>query len=1040
MLFRFFAATCLALGLPALSLHAEAVRLSNSDQLGAYHGTEDTTIKSTDAEDSFGGAATLEVGAAEKALVRFSMASLPAGTTVGHATLELTLEKSEGDWSHGELVVYPVAAADAGWSAGKANGQPENGATCWNYLLYSETKNIQTGLPMHTPMAGLAGLGKVGVDYVATPLARIKIPAGANVQVTIPLTDPGVVQAWLANPAANAGLLLVAEGAGADARATFSSSKSVDEKSRPALLLEGTSDAVTSSTPNAGAVTGSTIHYELKTPGLISLNVYDAKGQVVRELLHAAERSAGPHDESWDGLDEAEQHAPAGQYSWKLLETQGLKAEYLMTLGLSVDYFNLWPGNHVGVTGLAVDDTGVYFGSGCSEARGFVMKMTPDGTRLWAENRNWFEEWQGPHSIAVDGGRVFLMQENYDIACVSADKGDQEKMWSLVYDKSKPKDRPSSTRDDGGWVKMKLGQAGETAAVDLAAGAGKLVMSYENYGCIRWLNEANGAVLSEVKVNAPLGVAIDKDGRALVISDGQVLAFGESDMFGSTVISADKLTSPWRLSVNRANGEIWVAERGTSQQVKRFSPDGKLLQTFGALGGRPAQGLYDGQVGFRKINSIAAASDGSFWITEAFAAPRRLAHFGADGKLIREWYGPQMYANRGSTDPDDPSIVWMDSMWGEVIQAKVDYANKSWKVLATYAYMNPLQDRYHHEGGMWFVRHAKGHTYLAKETEPNVFMVDEPGRRLVPMFKVGAAFYPGGNAGWQLPPELRPAQDPWPGQTSPQPSPPEPWSYTWWDKKGDGVVSLADMVFGRELYTFPHHSYVLPDLTYLSDVGVSWKDASNAWHREGGPAYLHPTFSAAGAPGYDMKQAGNLPLQIPAWLGPIRCIWQDADGNIFTAHNTTKSRAGKGPFGVGKTASGLGGNFVAKWGADGSLKWAVGHHAAAAQAGPGEARSLYRMAGSVQGCIAVNDIDNSMVHVWDQDGLWVGRLLDHGLITTTIPQDAYILCGENFGGYLFQNSQDGQVYFLGDSYNATPVYRITGWDQFQRQSGTLSVP
>ena len=34
---------------------------------------------------------------------------------------------------------------------------------------------------------------------------------------------------------------------------------------------------------------------------------------------------------------------------------------------------------------------------------------------------------------------------------------------------------------------------------------------------------------------------------------------------------------------------------------------------------------------------------------------------------------------------------------------------------------------------------------------------------------------------------------------------------------------------------------------------------------------------------------------------------------------------------------------------------------------------------------------------------------------------------------------DTEVYFLGDSYNATPVYRITGWDQFQRQSGTLDL-
>jgi hypothetical protein len=1018
-------------------VRGDTIHLTNSNQVGAYHGVEDTSIESTAPDASFGGTRTLAVGSDAKTLIRFSTASLPPGTEVDHATLELTLEKIEGNWKDAELVVYPVAAGAAGWSSGKANGQPENGATCWNYLLYAETKNIQTGLAMHTPMVGQKGFVQAGTDYVDAPLARVKLSPGAmNQRISLPLADMKIVQAWIDNPAQNPGVLLVAEGlpAGAQARAIFSSSETATPDAGPALTLD------TQAAPSLAATGAGVIHYELKTAGLISLNVYDAQGQVVRELLHAAERSAGPHDESWDGVDAAGQKLPPSSYSWKLLETQGLHAEYLMTLGLSVDYFNLWPGNHLGITGVAVDDSGVYFGSGCSEARGFVMKMAPDGKQLWAVNRNWFEEWQGPDSLAVDGNNVFLMQENYDIARISADKGTGEVIWNLVYDPSKPKDRPASTRDDGGWVKMKMGQATQTSAVDLAAGRRKLVMSYENFGCIRWIDQATGKIVSEAKVPEPLGVAIDNDGRALVISGGAVLVVDDADPTGIPLISADKLTSPWRLSVNRTTGDIWVAERGSGQQVKRFSAKGELLQTFGALGGRPAQGLYDGSVGFRNINAIAAAPDGSFWISEAFAAPRRLAHFGADGKLIREWYGPQMYANRASIDPADPSIVWMDSTWGEVIQAKVDYAQKSWKVLATYSYMNPLQPRYHHEHGMWFVRHVGGKTYLAKETEPNVFLVDEPGRRLVPMTTVGAAFYPGGNAGWQIPPELRPAQDPWPGQTAPDPKPPEPWDFVYQNTSGATQVSPKDITFGRELYTFPFQSFVRSNLTYVTTLGVSWKEPNNSWVRKGGPTILKPTsISAIGAPVYDLTQAGNLPLKIPDFLGAIRSIWEDDAGNIFTAHNTVKTHDGKGPFGVGKTASGVGGNFVAKWGADGSLKWAVGQHTAAAKPGPGEARNLYRIAGTVKGCVAVNDIDYSMTHVWDQDGLWVGRLLENGLITPTIPADAYVLCGENFGGYVFENNQDGQVYFLGDSYNATPVYRITGWDKFERQQGAVDL-
>lgn len=1020
--------------------YGESIVLSNADGMGAYRGVEDTTIVSTSPEASFGGSPFIKVGTTEKGLIRFATDSLALVSKDSKVTLNLCLQKVEGDWKDAEVVIYQVAPGGAGWSAGKADGKPENGATSWNHLLYSEIKDVRTGVPLHTPMAGGAGFSVVDKDYLAKPVARLKLQPGIkDARFAIPLPVAGDL-AWLSSKAANGGFLLVAEGLapGSSARAVFFSSNQAQADLRPALVIQ-TPDKDAQGSAKATRA-GSVISYELKRAGFVSLAIYDEQGRVVREILHGAERAAGSQQERWDGVGEDGKALPVGKYTWKLLETQGLKAEYLMTLGLSVDFFKLWPGNHVGVTGVAVDESGVYLGSGCSEARGFVMKMRPDGERLWTVDQNWFEAWQGPHSLAVDGGFVFMMQENYDVVKMAASSGAKLAIWDLVFDKKNPKDRPASARVDGGWVNMKLGRAGQTSAVDLAAGSGTLVMSYENFNCLRWIDQANGKILKETKIKEPLGVAVDNKGNVLVISEGAIRVLDESREHSSILIPSDKLTNPWRVTVNRANGEVWVAEREPSHQVKRFSSTGELLQTFGALGGRPAQGLYDGQVGFRNISSLAVALDGSFWVTEAFSAPRRVAHFDKEGMLLKEWYGPQMYANRASVDPADPSIVWMDSMWGELIQAKVDYVKKTWKVLATYSYMNPLQPRYQHERGMWFVCHANGRTYLAKESGPNVLMVDEPGRRLVPMYQAGDAFYPGGNPGWRIPGNLRPTEDPWPEQTSPNPKPPAPWSFIWTNTTGGDQISRDEMVFGRELFTFPHHGFVRPDLTYVTSLDVTWKESDNIWQKKGGPSVFKPEgFTEVGVPKYDLAQAGNLPLQMPAYLGAIRCFWEDEAGSIFTAHNATKSRTGEGPFGVGKTANWLAGNYVAKWGRDGSLIWAVGRHAAGAKAAPGEVRMFYRMTGTVNGCIAVNDIDYGMVHVWDQDGLWVGRLMDNGLINDTIPEDAYALCGENFGGYIFKNPQDGSVYFFGGAYNATPVYRITGWDQFERQEGMVDL-
>src|SRR4051794_28033848 len=75
------------------------------------------------------------------------------------------------------------------------------------------------------------------------------------------------------------------------------------------------------------------IEYKLPRSAQVSVVITDANGKVVRELLHAARRAGGAHAEPWDGLNDAGQPASAGKYRWKLLATQGLTAEYLLTLG-----------------------------------------------------------------------------------------------------------------------------------------------------------------------------------------------------------------------------------------------------------------------------------------------------------------------------------------------------------------------------------------------------------------------------------------------------------------------------------------------------------------------------------------------------------------------------------------------------------------------------------------------------------------------------------------------------------------------------------
>jgi hypothetical protein len=72
-----------------------------------------------------------------------------------------------------------------------------------------------------------------------------------------------------------------------------------------------------------------------------------------------------------------------------------------------------------------------------------------------------------------------------------------------------------------------------------------------------------------------------------------------------------------------------------------------------------------------------------------------------------------------------------------------------------------------------------------------------------------------------------------------------------------------------------------------------------------------------------------------------------------------------------------GATVVVKWNKNGKLEWEVGRHAPGTQARPGEAKYFWRVVGVAHGCIAVSDAEDGATHVWDQDGLWVGRFFDN---------------------------------------------------------------
>ena len=115
-------------------------------------------------------------------------------------------------------------------------------------------------------------------------------------------------------------------------------------------------------------------------------------------------------------------------------------------------------------------------------------------------------------------------------------------------------------------------------------------------------------------------------------------------------------------------GRIYVGTGEPDQQVKVFSPDGKALRAIGRRGGRPGLGPWVA-AGMSQIAGMVVDARGRLWVAEALAHPKRFAVWDtADGKLLREYFGPTHYgASGGAIHPKDPDV-----MVGEGCEWRID--------------------------------------------------------------------------------------------------------------------------------------------------------------------------------------------------------------------------------------------------------------------------------------------------------------------------------------------------------------------------------
>lgn len=380
------------------------------------------------------------------------------------------------------------------------------------------------------------------------------------------------------------------------------------------------------------------IAIEMPEDGFVSLNIRNAGGRVVRQLLNANFLTRGKHEMLWDGLSNLSHLRPgevveAGAYTWEAIYHTGIG---LRLVGWADNAgktpFDSPGGNWGGDFGVpctvASDGQAVYLGWSGSEAGRALVCADLDGRVKWRHRRGGFG--QARH-VAVANGIVYVNDNQLNdpvLYRLDAQKGQ--------YSNWQGKDSAVLTIGPG--------------LMGLAAANGKLYLSRSND--VQMLDAATGAERVRITVDRPGDIAASKTGSVYVLSSGTRLLRIEED--GSTKSTIDGLQNAQALAIC-PDGAFCVGIGAPDNQIKVFDAAGKPLRTIGKPGGRPLVGLWE-QGGMRSIKALRVDDRGILWVAEGDSVPKRFSCWQtADGSFVREFFGPTGYgAQGGAILPDDP--------------------------------------------------------------------------------------------------------------------------------------------------------------------------------------------------------------------------------------------------------------------------------------------------------------------------------------------------------------------------------------------------
>jgi len=591
------------------------------------------------------------------------------------------------------------------------------------------------------------------------------------------------------------------------------------------------------------------IAYDLPAEARVTVAIDDANGRRVRNLAAALPRKAGRNVEEWDGLDDNGKLVEPGEYAFKGLYHPGIHVNWTMsfcnpgnpTWG-TPDGRGAFYGDHTNPQAAAAGGSYVALACPMGEAGQHLIGCDLSGQRLWGlANRAAFD---GVHiSLATDGNILWVGNESRKstIYRVNIATGKYAPWKQTARDPSGKEypvlDLPAGDEAFDAKPEDATGPySAKPRPLNLLAVAyrdGVLAACLTVEGKIKLLDAETGKLKSVLSVPQPRSVTIDADGSLIVLSEGKLLRL-TADGKG-TPFTAEVFPDAYSLAID-AQRNVYLSVRGADQNVKVFSPDGKVLREIGKRGGRPNHGPWD-ENGMRNPAQIAIDSQGRLWVMEEAGNPKRTSVWGLDGKFLKDFIGTTGYAAAGAINPYDPTMGFAEST-----VFKIDLEKGSWRPVYSIGGRGSPDEIFppqvHNITSRVVVRDGRTYVFTSDSArgsaEVHCTMLDGKDWRSASHTGVVRSEKAGGPATYN-----HPVFQGHEGQV-----------YAWSDRNGDGLVQADEMTFATASIDgkpVPFRSYYwgqLPDpegtIIYLASGG--------------GALYRFPITgtTACGAPVYDV--------------------------------------------------------------------------------------------------------------------------------------------------------------------------------------------